>query len=161
MARRKNSLARDSHCYAISFYCFCPTSVSVLWRICVYIKTFLTQYRSYKNYRYYQIHNIRHIKLGFQLYTPTIFTLQETLLLIISVWGWDKRRILLRLEGLCQIKILMTRWGIERATFRLVAQPNALPRRINYVIVIRIKDYNARIIIMEDCKILFCPSKFP
>jgi hypothetical protein len=38
----------------ILFYFFCPTSLSILWRICVYIHN-LTPYRLYMNYRCYQI----------------------------------------------------------------------------------------------------------
>ena len=40
---------------SIFFYLFCPTSVSVLWRICVHIYTLLTVYRLCMNYRCYQM----------------------------------------------------------------------------------------------------------
>jgi hypothetical protein len=37
----------------IYFYLFCPTGVSMMWRMCVY--TYLTAYRLYMNYRWYRI----------------------------------------------------------------------------------------------------------
>jgi hypothetical protein len=50
MTRGKFSLARRIHCCP-NFLHFFPTSVSVLWRTCVYAHA----YRRYMNYRYYQI----------------------------------------------------------------------------------------------------------
>ena len=59
-----------------------------------------------------------------QPYTLAAFTPQERVLVLTSVRGWVKHRVIVCLEGLCQMKweIPMTPSGIKPVTFQLVVQ---------------------------------------
>jgi hypothetical protein len=139
-----------------SFYC----EEYVHIYIYIYIYTFLTPYRSHMNYRCYQTAWQSTHKGGFStLHTGHIYPARNipiTNFYLRLRWTQDPSaagRIMSKFEG---------QQGVSNERpFGLVAQPNALLRCINYVIIICIKGYNARIIIMEDSKILFVSSKFP
>jgi len=50
---------------------------------------------------------------------PARLTIQEIFLVIISVRGCGDLRATMQLEGLCELKILITLSGIKPVTFRL------------------------------------------
>jgi hypothetical protein len=58
---------------------------------------------------------------GCQPYAPGAPLPVERFLVLISLRDWVDPRVIMLLEGLGQFKNPMTSWGIERATFRLVA----------------------------------------
>jgi len=65
---------------------------------------------------------IRAIPLSTLWATPSLYQDHFTFTLLISVRSWVNPRAIVRLERLCQWKLLMTPWRIESATFRHVAQ---------------------------------------